>query len=137
MYPSEHSSKDPSGRATVPRPELAGPDFDALEAKTDAPEEMIDPSSRAIAQRFAPLCKQPTFALRPGPRPSLLPMPPLPTPVRAEPGAHAGPATYQAPPLTILKRPGHVKGSEQPTQSALQAQSELSSSKGRLLTFPS
>jgi DNA segregation ATPase FtsK/SpoIIIE, S-DNA-T family len=109
-----------SARAMAPVVEPAAPAFDALQPKTDAPEEAIDSSSRAIAQRFAPPGKKPTLARPSEPRPK-----PPSLPVAAETGARAGPAAYEAPPLTILKRQPHVKASDQLTQSALLGHARL------------
>src|SRR5262249_25616472 len=79
-------------------------------------EEGIDPSSRAIAQRFAPAGKEPT---RPSLGAQVVAPPPaatrLPT---AELGAAANPAAYRCPPLGILKRPPPTPASDQLTQSA-------------------
>jgi DNA segregation ATPase FtsK/SpoIIIE, S-DNA-T family len=108
-----------TARAADPAVAPLAPTFDALEGKTDPLEESIDPSSRAMAQRFAPSGKQPTLA-REAPRPN-----PLPLQVVAETRVRAGPAGYQAPPLTLLKRQPQVKASDQLTQSALLGHARL------------
>src|SRR5262245_16511959 len=110
----------PSARVAGSAQEPVAPAFDALEGKPNALEESIDPSSRAIAQRFAPSGKPATLALREAPRAN-----PLPLRVAAETGARAAPAGYQAPPLTLLERPPHLKASDQLTQSALLGHARL------------
>jgi DNA segregation ATPase FtsK/SpoIIIE, S-DNA-T family len=109
-----------SARVGDPAVEPVAPPFDALEGKTNALEESIDPSSRAIAQRFAPLGKPATLALHEAPRPN-----PLPLRVAADGGARPAPAGYQAPPLALLKRQPHLKASDQLTQSALLGHARL------------
>src|SRR5262249_30810772 len=89
---------------------------EAPEARRVTFEEMIDRSSRAIAQRFAPQAKPPPPGLREQPRPS-----PPPRPIAADPGL----AGYQPPPLTILKRQPHLKTEDQLSQSALLGHARL------------
>jgi S-DNA-T family DNA segregation ATPase FtsK/SpoIIIE len=107
MYPS-------AARAGEPAVEPVAATFDALLDRTAALEESIDPSSRAIAERFAPSGKEPTRALREAPRAS-----PLQVRIAAAGGAGAAAGAYQAPPLALLKRQPHAKASDQLTQSAL------------------
>src|SRR5262245_23355980 len=83
----------------------------------DALEEGSDPSSRAMAHRFAPAGKEPA-----GPSLNQLAAAP-PTaatrlPTAPEASAAANPAAYRCPPLAILKRPPPVPASDQLTQSA-------------------
>ncbi len=88
-------------------------------------EESIDPSSRAMAARFAPLGKQ-AAAAAPG---ELLPLP-IPAPqavaqVTEVTHAGAGATSYRRPPLAILKRQPAAKAAEHLTQSALLGHARL------------
>jgi len=102
----------------VAPPAPTAPTFDALEPRTPALEDGIDPSSRAIAQRFAPPGKQPTRDLADDASP-------LPTPIARTTGARTGSVGYQAPPLSILKRQSHAKASDQLSQSTLLGHARL------------
>jgi len=92
------------------------PDLASRAGPLDALEESIDPSSRAIAQRFAPAGKEkagPSLDEE-GVAPSAVAVR-LPAP---ELGAAANPAAYRCPPLAILKRPPPTPANDQLTQSA-------------------
>ena len=84
----------------------------------DAPEETIDPSSRAMAARFAP-------AGKPSAAPVLRVEVPAASATRLPTTPADGPAGYRPPPLAILKRPPPSKAAEQPTASALMGHARL------------
>jgi S-DNA-T family DNA segregation ATPase FtsK/SpoIIIE len=118
MYRSERGQK-PATKAQ-PLAALDAPasaNFAPPNARSDAFEETIDPSSRAIAERFAPPGKQP--ALAPNIERPATPARSVPAPVRGEPAAVVDGAGYRAPPITLLKRQPALKLSDQLSQSAL------------------
>jgi DNA segregation ATPase FtsK/SpoIIIE, S-DNA-T family len=118
--------------ATRAGPEVAGPAEPALSppiaatARAEEPlEEPIDPSSRAIAERFAPAGK-PSAAPSLNERLPLLAPAPLARELPTEPAlSRPGPTSYRRPPLAILKRQPAPKASDQLTQSALLGHARL------------
>jgi DNA segregation ATPase FtsK/SpoIIIE, S-DNA-T family len=109
--------------ALVERDEPVSSDLAAARGRSDAFEETIDPSSRAIAERFAPPGKQPAPALnieRPAPA-----APSPPAPFAAETATSEVAASYRAPPLALLKRQPVLKLSDQLSQSALLGHARL------------
>jgi len=96
----------------------------------EAFEDSIDPSSRAIAQRFAPAGKLADLDLGAAKAPAALNAAPAalsaaPTAPLAEPAFCAGPVGYRRPSVTLLKRPPAAKAGEQLTQSALMGHAHL------------
>jgi len=123
MYRSERVQKVAREvRPLAALDEASAADFTALSGRTDVFEETIDPSSRAIAERFAPPGKQPV------PTP-LIERPAAPAPARApvEPaiGIAVDAASYRAPPLALLKRQAVLKLSDQLSQSAVLGHARL------------
>jgi DNA segregation ATPase FtsK/SpoIIIE, S-DNA-T family len=111
-------------RAAQPLPSLdatGAADLALLGGRSDAFEEAIDPSSRAIAERFAPLGKPPAPLVNRSAPPVLSPRASL-DPATA-PAAET--ASYHMPPLTLLKRQPVLKLSDQLSQSALLGHARL------------
>jgi S-DNA-T family DNA segregation ATPase FtsK/SpoIIIE len=122
MYRSEQAPK--FAREAQASPGLdatAAADLALLGGRSDTFEEAIDPSSRAIAERFAPLGKPPA------------PLVERSAPAVLSPRASVNPATvtaadtasYHMPPLTLLKRQPVLKLSDQLSQSALLGHARL------------
>src|SRR5262245_26766953 len=136
MYRSSEVQK--LAREARPLPALevpTSPALAALNGRPDGFEETIDPSTRAMAERFAPPAKQSA-----PPPPTEPPAPPAPSPrvpvaARPDPAADVG---YRSPPRTLLRRQPVLKLSDQLSQSALLATrdcwamcSPISGSRGR------
>jgi len=124
MYRSNEVRK--LARVARPLPALevpASPDFAVLNGRPEAFEETIDPSSRAIAERFAPPGKPsapaPLIERRAPPAPSLR------VPVADKTVTAVDVASYRPPPLTLLKRQPVPKLSDQLSQSALLGHARL------------
>ena len=125
MYRSERVQKVArQARPLAALDEAATAEFTALSGRTDGFEETIDPSSRAIAERFAPPGKQPTPVPRLIERPAA-PAPRARTPAQPTAGIAVDGASYHAPPLTLLKRQTVLKLSDQLSQSALLGHARL------------
>src|SRR5262245_54831828 len=133
MYRRQRAQKPATeGQPLAALDQPASPDFAPPSGRSGAFEEAIDPSSRAIAERFAPPGKQPTSAphMQPPPGPAAsapVPVRPKspPLPVRAETVSAVEDAGYRAPPIALLKRQPILKLSDQLSQSALLGHARL------------
>jgi DNA segregation ATPase FtsK/SpoIIIE, S-DNA-T family len=122
MYRGEPAPKFAREPQPLPALDATGAaDLALVGGRSDAFEEAIDPSSRAIAARFAPLGKPPAPLLNRSAPPRLSPS----VSVAPATATTAETASYRVPPLTLLKRQPVLKLSDQLSQSALLGHARL------------